>query len=109
MNTSQKSILIGATVILVCMVLFPPWMFAYQPPKESSWLTKANRPAGYHLLFSANAPQDQTALAELFGLRNINAARPSFFSVEIDSTRLILQIVALSAITALLLYILKGK
>ncbi len=109
MNTPQRIVVIGATVVLVCMILFPPWTFLYQPPKDTRF-TKQTRPAGYHFLLSTHVPEDHTQLATLFGLPPYpGISSPSHFSMEIDSNRLMLQIGAWIVISGLLLFVSKAS
>jgi len=94
------------------MLIFPPWIFLYEPSKDSfgPFSHKATRPAGYHLLFSSHAPQDQTQLSALFSLPNSSRwASPSNFSMFIDRDRLYLQLGGLATITVLLLLLMRNK
>jgi hypothetical protein len=106
MNHTQKKILVGAAALLTVMILFPPYNFIFQPPRETRF-TKQTRPAGYHFLLSSNVPQDHSALAALFDLPPTLISRPSQFSMAIDSDRLWLQIGALVVIAGVLLFITK--
>jgi hypothetical protein len=105
MNSQQKTVLLVATAVLLAMIAFPPWTFVYQPSRDSRY-SKGTRPAGYHSLIESHVPQDQTQLAQLFGLPvNPYASGLSHFSMEIDSSRLTLQIGGLVVITALIVYV----
>jgi hypothetical protein len=86
-NLAQRVVLIAGFLIVLGMALFPPWLYLYRYPR----LPPAERPAGYFLIFEQHAPQDRAALAALFGTP-LNEADPQFFSMEIDRTRLIVQI-----------------
>lgn len=112
MNSAQRIILAVAMILLVCMLIFPPWIFVYQPSRDSfgPFSHKATRAAGYHLLFSSHTPQDQTQLTALFGLPSSNRwASLSHFSIIIDRDRLYLQLGGLATITVLLLLLTRKK
>lgn len=88
------------------MALFPPWLYVYKYPG----LPQTERAAGYFPIFEQHAPQDRAALAALFGLppkddaRMLEEAAPRFFSLQIDRTRLAVQIGA-TLILVTILYI----
>ena len=68
MNLPQRIVLAGAAIIIAGMILFPPWLFIYDPPKGYLYFHKTIRPAGYHLLFAPHVAEDQTELERIFGL-----------------------------------------
>ena len=104
-----------AAIIVAGMILFPPWLFIYDPPKMYLSVTRTIRPAGYHLLFAPPVPEDQTELERIFGLPayskapDYNASRLNYFSMVIDKDRLMIQVGGVLAITALLVLLLKVR
>jgi len=94
MNLAQRVVLIAGFLIVLGMALFPPWLYVYKYPG----LPQTERAAGYFLIFEQHVPQDRAALAALFGLppqddaRMLEEASPRFFSLQIDRTRLAVQI-----------------
>lgn len=93
-NLAQRIVLIAEFLIVLGMALFPPWLLVYKYPG----LPQTERAAGYFLIFERHAPQDRAALAALFGLPakedvpRLGQAEPRFFSLQIDRTRLAVQI-----------------
>ena len=112
MNLPQRVVLALGTIIIAGMVLFPPWLFVFDPPQfAAEAFHKTTRPAGYHLLFSPHVPEDQTELVRIFSLppkwyllHNLN-----YFSVVIDTDRLLVQLGGALAITVLLAFLLKSR
>ena len=94
MNLAQRVVLIAGFLIVLGMALFPPWLYVYKYPG----LPQTERAAGYFLIFAQHAPQDRVGLAALFGLPVkedvplLGQAEPRFFSLQIDRTRLAVQI-----------------
>jgi hypothetical protein len=86
-NLAQRIVLIAGFLIVLRMALFPSWLLVYKYPG----LPQTERAAGYFLIFEQHAPQDRVALAALFGLPR-EQAEPRFFSLQIDRTRLAVQI-----------------
>jgi len=86
MNQAQRILLLVGFVVLLVVVLFPPWVFICKYPE----LAAVERPAGYHLIFGQHTPQDPTALAQLFSLGQW--VELGFFSIRIDQTRLTFEI-----------------
>jgi hypothetical protein len=79
----RKGIISLFLLIIVCMCLFPPWNYTYQ----TRGIRQVKKPAGYSFLFSPPAPERDT----------------SFFGVQIDFARLMIQIlIALALATAIL-------
>ncbi|HXQ34926.1 MAG TPA: hypothetical protein VN843_13010 [Anaerolineales bacterium] len=101
MNLYQRMILGVAAVVIAVMTIFPPWVFVLQRPE----LPRVERFAGYYPIWQSNTPTDQDALTRLFQV----AARPSFVSIRIDTTRLGIQIVAVLLVTLLLVVLLKSR
>ncbi|HKP37453.1 MAG TPA: hypothetical protein VJT71_11400 [Pyrinomonadaceae bacterium] len=77
-------------------LLFPPWLYVYQPYDTST----IERPAGYHLIFGEHKPSDRIALMRLF-----RAGWPvelELFTMRIDQSRLTIQIVGVLLLTVIL-------
>ncbi len=113
MNLPQRIVLIFAFVIVLGMALFPPWFFVFDPPAILSHnLVRAERPAGYHLLFTDHSPQDQAQLLPLFNLTPHPWEQPILslqaFSIRLDTNRLAVQIGA-AVLLAAILYLALGK
>ena len=109
MNLPQRVVFGLGTIVIAGMVLFPPWLFVYDPP-EGYILHKTTRPAGYHSLFAQNRALDQTVLSEFFDIPNVQqVASPRYFSMIIDRDRLGVQLGGILAITLLLTLLLKSK
>jgi hypothetical protein len=94
------------------MGLFPPWKFVYgfNPPSfyRAAIPLKAERAAGYHYILFDHTPTDQTELAALFGLPKDWTSEPKYFDIQIDTTRLGTQLIAV-AVCLGLLYVLIGE
>ena len=97
------------TIIVAGMVLFPPWLFVFDPPPADDAFRKTTRPAGYHLLFSPHAVEDPTELAHVFNLPPSRVRRLFDFSVVIDRDRMLVQFGGTLAITVLLVFLLKSR
>jgi len=110
-NLPQRIVLAGAAIIIAGMILFPPWLFIYDPPKDYLYVHKTIRPAGYHLLFARHVAEDQTELARIFGLppKDYDLQRLNWFSMVIDKDRLMIQLGGVLAITVLLVLLLKAR
>ncbi|MGZ8843886.1 MAG: hypothetical protein ACXW18_09505 [Pyrinomonadaceae bacterium] len=91
------------------MVLFPPWLFVFDPPAADDVFRKTTRPGGYHLLFSPHMAEDEAKLAQVFSLPPARARRLVDFSVVMDRDRLTVQIIGVLVITVLLTVLLKSK
>jgi len=107
MNLAQRIVLILSFLVLLSMVLFPPWIYVFDPPADlRHHLVKAERPAGYHLLFTDHSPQDQSQLLTVFNLRVAPWEQPYLtllvFSVRLDAGRLAVQLVAVVLLTSIL-------
>lgn len=101
MNLAQRIVLILSSLLLFAVILFPPWTFVYRLPE----LGEIERPAGYHLIFGQHTPQDRTALKQLFSLAY--QAELDFFSMRIDQTRLIFEIIGILLLMAILYFLLR--
>jgi hypothetical protein len=102
-NQAQRIVLLVAFIVLLFVVLFPPWVFIYTFPE----LPQVERPAGYHLLFGQHAPQDRTALSRLFAME-YRYSELNFFNMRIDQTRLTFEIVGVLLLTALFYLLLRS-
>ncbi|HXM51581.1 MAG TPA: hypothetical protein VN956_27315 [Pyrinomonadaceae bacterium] len=118
MNTAQRIVLSAAFLIILGMVLFPPWMFVYNYPGAGPiHAIHAERPAGHYLIFGQYTPQDPTQLAALFDIdttafhSNVvpERTRLQFFSLRIDGMRLGIQIAMAIILALLLTLILKSR
>ena len=117
MNTKQRAVVIAAFVLILGMVLFPPWLFVLDVPahRESSngqfggssshGRELAERPAGYHLLFGQHIPADEPELTRLFS----TDVSLRYVSMRIDRTRLEIQTGAVLLLTAILYFILRKR
>lgn len=112
MNPGQRIVLIIGLLIILGMILFPPWVYVFNPPTDLRYrLVRMERPAGYHLLFNDHSPQDLTQLLARFNLTPESAYTPAYeqsyltlavFSIQIDKNRLTIQIGAVSLLTLIL-------
>lgn len=104
--------MIVSFVVILGMALFPPWSFVFDPPAILKGLVKAERPAGYHLLFTDHSPQDQDQLLRVFNLTpkpwEQTILSLQSFSTRIDTSRLAVQIGAVVLLGAIL-YLALGK
>lgn len=105
MNPAQRVVVIFALLVALGMIMFPPWAFVFDPPAGGR-LAKAERPAGYHLLFGSHVPQDQTELVRIFSQPSYIGVQ--YFSVQIDGARLLMQFVGLAILTGIA-YLVVGK
>jgi hypothetical protein len=99
MNIAQRIVLILGFVAILGIGLFPPWTLILNDVGDH---VHAERPAGYHFLFGQHVPQDPTSLAKWFGFPYVQQDAMPFFSLKIDSVRLLVQL----AITLLLTWLL---
>jgi len=105
MNLSQRILLALAALALAVMTLYPPWIFVFQPPGSP----RIERFAGYYPIWQSNAPTDLAALKDLFNVpANVNTPL-MFFSIEVDKTRLGVQILAALLVTILLAVLLRAS
>ncbi len=103
MNLAQRIVLLLGFLLLLVIVLFPPWTYIYRFPN----LPEAERPAGYHLIFGQHAPQDRTALAQLFAT-DYKYTQLVFFNLRIDQSRLTFEVVGIVSLTAILYLLLRS-
>lgn len=96
-----------ATFTLALIILFPPWLFVFNPSPEGIY-RPATRPAGYHLILSPHRAMDQAQLSQIFAL-GFPKIPLSLFTLVIDKERLIVQIVGLLLVTTLLTVLLKDR
>jgi hypothetical protein len=104
-NNLQRITLGLSATIVIAMVLFPPWIYTFQPDFEYS--VRVERFAGYNPIWKSNAPTDVAPLLQLF------SADPRYahlvqFSIRIDTVRLGIQIGGMLLVVLLLLILLRG-
>jgi len=107
MNLAQRVVLILGFLVVLGLVLFPPWNYVFDPPADlRHHLVRAERPAGYHLLFTDHSPQDQSRLLTIFNLTPEPWEQPYLtllvFSVQLDAGRLTVQLTAAVLLVAML-------
>jgi hypothetical protein len=107
-NLAQRIILILALLVAFVMVLFPPWVYVYDPPARTRFV-RSERPAGYHLLFGSHIPQDQSELNRIFGQSPGFQSGLQFFSIQLDGARLALQLVGLSVLAVIVFLVLSSR
>jgi hypothetical protein len=88
MNNRQKEVLLVAGLLIVLMILFPPWEYF---DNDSS----ARSPAGYHLLLK---PPALKSVQEMFGVPKLRV--PNQVHVELDIFRLAFQLIVIIPIAA---------
>lgn len=103
MNLPQRIVLTIGFLVLLVVVLFPPWVFIYKHPN----LAALERPAGYHFILGQHAPQDRTELARLFDMSYYDADL-AFMNIRIDQTRLTFEIVGLLLLMSMLYLLLRS-
>ena len=103
MNVPQRIVLFIGFLVLLVVVLFPPWLFVFKHPN----LAAVERPAGYHLILGQHAPQDRTALGQIFSLK-YEHTELMFFNIRIDQTRLTVEIVGVLLVTTILCLLLRS-
>jgi hypothetical protein len=97
MNSRQKEVLLVGTLLVVLMILFPPWDYF---DNDSS----ARSPAGYHFIL---APPALKSVREMFGVPALRVSNQ--ISVEVDILRLLFQLTVVIPITAGLLPLFADK
>lgn len=115
MNKRQRGILYVAFLVLLGMVLFPPWLYVYNPPTTLHGVYVRNeRPGGYHLLTRDHTPRDKTELMDIFRLDHREEWVMRFvtlqsFSMRIDGARLAVQITGTLLLASLLYLIVRPR
>ena len=104
MNAPQRIVLTIGFLLLLVVVLFPPWVFIYKHPE----LAALERPAGYHFILGQHAPQDRTELARLFHM-SYYAADLGFMNIRIDQTRLTFEIVGVLLLTVIPYFLVRSS
>ncbi len=84
MNKKQRTIIIIGLGIILLMGLIPPWKCAFSVAR----LPRLERPAGYGFIFYPPSPV-KVAKSEEFG--STFMGRPSYWSVQLDVKRLLIQ------------------
>jgi hypothetical protein len=101
-NVPQRIVLAIGFLVLLVAILFPPWVFIYKHPE----LAALERPAGYHLLFGQDVPQDRTELSKRLDLP-VGQVSLLFVNLRIDQTRLTFEIVGVLLLIAVLYFLLR--
>jgi hypothetical protein len=97
MNSKQKKVLLVGGILLVLMILFPPWEYF---DNDSS----GRSPAGYHFLLMRPALK---STQEMFGVPKLRV--PDQVRVEVDLFQLIFQLAVTIPIVAGLLPLLADR
>lgn len=97
MNFKQRAMLRVSAIAIALMALFPPWYITFQI--ENTKL--GQRFAGYHPIWQANTPTDSQLLSAWFS-QSVSSDLLQYFSIHIDTTRLIIQISVTVVIVLLL-------
>ena len=106
MNLAQRIILIIAALGIAAMMIFPPWVFVYDVPREK----RVERFAGYHLISAQHDPQDLAQLTYLFSLNPTDDdIRLRYFAIHVDGMRLFVQVSLTLVPTLLIVFILKSR
>jgi hypothetical protein len=92
----------AGALAIASVALFPPWKFVYKYEG-----LRIERFAGYHPIWMSNAPADATALSKILSIE-IGYGELGLVSVEIDTTRLTIQIVAIMLVILLVSGVLSG-
>ena len=80
LNKRQTTALWVGIILVALMCLFPPWLYTLQAPN----MGQVTNPAGYAFVF---APPERVVDASAFGIR-------------VDTDRLLIQLLAVSIVTA---------
>jgi|ERR1044072_2953100 hypothetical protein len=106
MNVVQRMILVICAIATALMSLFPPWNFVYDFPGDDFYVNrpayKAERFAGYYAIWKSNAPTDQSQLAALFSIPADQRSSLQYFSIRLNTTRLLVQFTAILLLTVIL-------
>jgi len=97
MNTKQKKVLLVGGILIVLMILFPPWDYFDNDSSSRS-------PAGYHFLLTRPTLK---STQEMFGVPKLRT--PGQVRVEVDLVRLIFQLTVTIPIVAGLLPLLTDR
>ena len=90
LNTLQRRIIITALVVLILMLLFPPWTDSFDAGNQYNHFTYS-KPIGYAFIATPPSPS-----------RNLG-------SIRVDLSRLAIQIVVIILITLLAMMLAKGR
>jgi hypothetical protein len=97
MNSKQKEVLLVGTLLVLLMILFPPWgYFDIDSSGKSS--------AGYHFILT---PPPLKSPQEMFGVSQMHV--PNTMRVRIDDVRLIVQLLVTVPITLGLVPLLSNR
>jgi|SRR5215213_3887184 len=102
-NMAQRIVLISGFLVILGMVLFPPWIYVFSPSVDlRDRFVRTERSAGYHFLFTDHSPRDLSELTALFSLQSAPFLNLALFSIRLDTGRLQIQIAATLILTTLL-------
>jgi|KBSSwiStaDraftv2_1062776.scaffolds.fasta_scaffold832549_1 hypothetical protein len=109
MSRPQQIVLGLGFLLVLVMVLFPPWIFVYHYEPRNvrvSYEQRIERPAGYHAIWESHVPSDSTALGSLFSLSTSQFEQDrldlKYFSMRLDKDRLWIQLAGVTIATLLL-------
>src|SRR5215216_166618 len=106
MNIAQRMVLALGAIAIALMALFPPWNFVYDFPGDDFYVNrpayKAERFAGISAIWKSNAPTDQSQLAALFSIPADQRSSLQYFSLRLNTTRLLVQFTAILLLTVIL-------
>ena len=89
MNKKQVIIMQVAVLLIAFCLFFPPWHYTFQVPHT----VQVTKPAGYHFIFLPPAPEKDNR----------------FYGVELDISRLSIQLLIIGIFGALELYLYRRK
>jgi hypothetical protein len=97
MDRKQRKALVGGTIIIVLIGLFPPWNYIWTIGSEGIGSVTTTRSAGYHPIWAPPRVEEEE-------VKRVFDAQYGVFGVQVDTTRLAIQlVVALLAIGGLVL------
>ena len=96
MNLAQRLVLAMGAMAIAAMALLPPWNFVYTYPGDKRYLNRpayqAERFAGYYPMWKSNTPTDQSHLAALFSIPADERSSLQYFSIELNTKKLLVQL-----------------
>lgn len=115
MNIKQRKVLLVGLVLIIGMMLFPPWKYVYRHPgtRTSSGrvvfpAVNAERSAGYRFIASPPEPGDPTKLGHMFGVE-WPYSQITYFTTKLDGARLMIQCLVVTAMSAGMILFLKKR
>jgi hypothetical protein len=108
--TANQSILGLGLLVVLLMLIFPPWIYVYhfQRPFREIKDVYMEQPAGYHAIWHSSPPSNTDELAQLFSLQP-QLAQAQYFSMRLDILRLSIQIAAVCVLVGLVLAVWRGS